>query len=294
MLNTKILHPIYLPFSEEEVKKHFIEATGKSAESNLKYYKQSIERYNKNETGQDIKIIRQIEKDEKFWTISTFLTLYRNKFDDLNEILQSSFGETPPFQSFNSWTDCLAGNIDVFFEANISSPIIYRDYLRTNIDKLHFIPYIIEKVKKGGSSLEGSTNVDAIILNKDNGFNIVIEAKVLSDIDYQTQNNTIRNQIARSIDVMLEPPLPNVHEPLDKRDPEKSLFLLVTPKLFKENQTSRLYGYKYNDYTTNIQTLMTDLPHRNFTDILNLSKRIGWITWEEIKKINTDCCKWLE
>ena len=43
--------------------------------------------------------------------------------------------------------------------------------------------------------LEGSTQVDALILNPDNGFNVLIEAKVLSDISVGITYDVVRNHL---------------------------------------------------------------------------------------------------
>jgi hypothetical protein len=53
------------------------------------------------------------------------------------------------------------------------------------------------------------------------------------------------NQIARNLDVMMEPS-DGSPEPLSERDPERSIFLLVTPQLFMDHPTSRLYGWLMN------------------------------------------------
>ena len=103
----------------------------------------------------------------------------------------------------------------------------------------------------------------------------------------------MRNQIARNIDVMLEKN-ENLCEPLNKRDPEKTLFLLITPKLFKENPSSRLYGYKFNEYKTRPESLSDDLPHRKNYDWQSISSRLGWLTWEDFKDVNKNCCRWLK
>ncbi|GAI40104.1 unnamed protein product, partial [marine sediment metagenome] len=76
--------------------------------------------------------------------------------------------------------------------------------------------------------------------------------------------------------------------------PEKTLFLMITPKLFKDNPTSRLYGYKFNEYKNNPSSLAQDLPHRKDCDWQNMSKRLGWLSWEDFRNVNKDCCKWLE
>ena len=103
----------------------------------------------------------------------------------------------------------------------------------------------------------------------------------------------MRNQIARNIDVMLEKN-ENLCDPLNKRDPEKTLFLLITPKLFKENPSNRLYGYKFNEYKTRPESLSDDLPHRKNYDWQSISRRLGWLTWEDFKDVNKNCCRWLK
>ena len=84
--------------------------------------------------------------------------------------------------------------------------------------------------------------------------------------------------------------------PLSKRKPENSLFLLLTPKLFKENPKTRFYGYKFNDYKYNPSSIRDELEHRNLNEaeLIKLSKRLGWTTWEDLKEINSECCKWLD
>lgn len=186
----------------------------------------------------------------------------------------------------------------MFFEPNLPSPDSYKKWLNKNLHQRQFIPYVLDSAYKKNKkelkrNLEGRTNVDAILLNSDNGFAVIIEAKVLSDISYDTTYNTMRNQIARSIDVMLDENKDLCH-PLDKRDPEKTLFLLLTPQLFKDNPTSRLYGYKFNEYKTNPNSLSVDLPHRKNCNWLNISSRIGWLTWEDFKKVNKGSCRWLK
>mgnify|MGYP007040052839 CR=1 FL=1 len=81
--------------------------------------------------------------------------------------------------------------------------------------------------------------------------------------------------------------------PLNKRDPDKKLFLLVTPKLFKDNPSSRLYGYKFNEYKTDPGSLSIDLQHRIDYDWEKITNRLGWLSWEDFKSVNKDCCLWL-
>lgn len=303
------LHDKYLPFEENVLKKHFIEISDKdrmNLDQHVDYYKKSIDRFREFENnGYDIpkeriRAVRQIEKDEKFWTASTFLTLFYSptRNDDLTKMLQQAYGQTPPLKNFDNWNDCLEGELHVFFEPNLPSPKSYLNWLKDNIEQQHLVPYIIDNAKnKHGefrTNLEGATNVDALILNASNGFAVVIEAKALSDISYQVTYDMTRNQIIRNIDVMLNTNN-DLNTPLDKRKPENSLFLLATPETFKVNPHTRLYGYKYFDYKNSPETISKELPHRNLDteQSIDLSKRIGWTTWEELRRINNDCCKWL-
>jgi hypothetical protein len=152
----------------------------------------------------------------------------------------------------------------------------------------HLIPYVLDS-NNGHKDLEGATNVDAMLINPDNGFAVVIEAKVLSDISYQITYDVTRNQIARSIDVMLEKN-PHLCPPLNRRDPDRTLFLLLTPEIFKMNPGSRLYGYKFREYKNDPQSLADDLPHRSGFDWQSISRRFGWLTWENFKTVDKNCC----
>ena len=67
------------------------------------------------------------------------------------------------------------------------------------------IPYIRDAAaRNSGLPLEGASHVDAIFANPLNGFGLLIEAKVLSDIVASVSFDNQRNQLARNIDLMLE------------------------------------------------------------------------------------------
>ncbi|HZL11856.1 MAG TPA: hypothetical protein VFC65_17880 [Prolixibacteraceae bacterium] len=301
-----MMHKTYLPFKEDTLKEHFVQSKKdlSNIEKHISKYKKSIENYglfeSNNELIEDIRKIRQIEKDETFWTASSLMTIFHSPSRDveLQKLLTLAFGEVPPLDNFSSWNECLKGQLHLFFEPNLPSPKVYLNWLKNNIVGRNFIPYILEKTrnKKGDYrlNLEGSTNVDALLLNSSNGFAIIIEAKVLSDISYQVSYDSMRNQIIRNVDVMLGDNKV-LEEPLGKRIADNSLFLLLTPKLFQENPRTRLYGYTFNEYKTNFQSICDDLKHRelSLTDCKSISERMSWITWEDLKKINSDCCLWL-
>ena len=137
-----------------------------------------------------------------------------------------------------------------------------------------------------------------MIINIDNGFSVIIEAKVLSGISVSTTYDLSRNQIARSIDVMLEENN-DMYSPFNKRDPGKTIFLLITPEIFKDEkpneQFSRFYGYKmmeYRDPEKGVECLKKDLPHRAEEVLKNIPSRIGWLTWEDFKDVNSQCPPW--
>jgi hypothetical protein len=301
------MHPIYLPFTEELLSTHFTEVKKRSKctkdkHLKLKYYTRSVERYseylskNPNRKGRPISEMKkpcQIEKDERFWLTSTMMTIFysKNRIQEFVKLFRTAYGEYPPIEGMK-WDDCFSKDLHLFFEVTLPSPASYKKWLRKEIEKVHLIPYIVDSAF-GKSNLEGTTKIDALLLNSKNGFAVVIEAKVLSDISYETTYNTMRNQIARNIDVMLE----RNHQlcyPLNKRDPEKTLFLLITPKMFKNNPSSRLYGYKFLEYKNNPESLERDLQHRKGLDWQIVSKRLGWLTWEDFREVNKNCCPWLD
>jgi hypothetical protein len=157
------------------------------------------------------------------------------------------------------------------------------------------IPYVLDAAARGWNrGFEGATHSDVVLLNEDNGFAVIVEAKVVSDISYHISFDLLRNQLARTVDVMLEPN-PRLANPLNKRNPELTLTLLQTPELFRQNPHSRLYGWLMTAYRADpMNTLGRDLPHREGTDWESVSKRLGWITWEECNRILPGCCKWLD
>ena len=302
-----MMHQIYLPFTEQQLLSHFADVRKNGVCSknvkHLRYYKESIKRYNQylannpNRKGKSISDMRkpcQIEKDERFWIATCMMMIFHSKgrTQELTKLFRKSYGGRPPIRGLNSWDECFGKELHLFFEPNLPSPSSYKEWLLKNLNKRQFIPYVLDSAV-GKVNLEGATNVDAILLNSKNGFAVIIEAKVLSDISYEITYDTMRNQIARNIDVMLEENK-GLCPPLDKRDPEKTLFLLITPKLFKDNPSSRLYGYKFCEYKTNPNSLLNDLPHRENCDWQNISNRLGWLTWKDFKDVNKDCCRWLK
>ncbi len=290
----------YLPFSRDELRPHFTT----DVDRQLDYYRTSASRYNEflndhPETAglplTQARVPRQIEKDERFWTI----TATKHVFDDpahariLGQLLVKAYGSTPPIRGVSDWAECLDGDLRLYFEACLSSPPSYVEWLRSNLNRRQMIPYVLDAAaRKHSHTLEGPTHVDAMFLNVTNGFSWVIEAKVLSDISHSISFDHHRNQIARNIDVMLD----NTSRPgteLEKRNPERSLFGLLTPARFKDLPHSRLYGWLIREYRSKPEALARDLSHRTGVDWPLLSRRIGWLTFEDFEASRPGTCPWL-
>jgi len=263
----------------------------------------------------------QIQKDECFWTMNTLLHIFYspNRKKELVELFEKGDGQDI-LQSIGlkSWEECFGSkNLELYFEVNLPSPAKYKDWLSEEYSKFRknktpnkhqIIPYILASACQKNTKkiavpndkiviknyIEGSTQVDAMIINPDNGFSVIIEAKVLSDISVSTTYDLSRNQIARSIDVMLAANEDMV-EPFNKRDPEKTIFLLLTPEIFRNNPLTRFYGYKMREYMDpekGVECLKKDLPHRTEEALKNIPSRIGWLTWEDFKEVNNQCSPW--
>jgi hypothetical protein len=304
-----VLDNRYLPFTEEQLMNHFAKVRYRKEcvrnERHLNYYKSSIQRYHqylaenpdfKSRPLSETKSPCQIEKDERFWIASCLLTMFyeERRLMMLQKLFTDAYGASPPLAGLNSWRECLEGDLVLFFETSLPSPPSYKSWLQKHLNERQLIPHIIASAysKYSINRLEGPTHLDAILINTSNGFAVVVEAKVLSDISDQITYDAMRNQIARIIDVMMDENK-KLCEPLRRRDPERTLFLLLTPEMFKINLSSRLYGSKFTDYKKNPDSLAKDLPHRKNLDWLMIRRRLGWLTWEDFHRTNRDCCPWL-
>jgi hypothetical protein len=295
------IHPVYLPFTAAQLRGHFTSAS--EADKHVSKFLISANRYRNfcgrfpDRTGASIDFSArdcQIEKDEQFWTAACWLQLfYCNTRQPIIQLLQKCFGEAPPLDDLHGWQECLDGQLELLLEACLPSPIEYTRWLAENIRTRHFISYVLNAARRESDrNFEGPTHVDAILLNRDNGFGLMIEAKVLSDISCHVSFDCMRNQIARNLDVMLDSH-PSTVEPLCLRRPERTLFVLQTPRVFRHNPHTRLYGWLLNAYRNDERALPRDLGHRANVNFAALRKRIGWITWEDCNRLLPDCCPWL-
>jgi hypothetical protein len=189
--------------------------------------------------------------------------------------------------------------LELFFEVNLPSPPGYRAWLRDHLNERVPIPYLREKAEASGSRLEGATKADAMLLAPGTGVAVIFEAKVLSDVSTHITFDVARNQLARTIDVMLEAN-PKLQPPPCLREAEQTFLMLLTPALLQAGGTgkaasgSRLYGWlmpAYND--PNGSLLQQHLPHRDDHELAELSKRLGWASWEDCHSLVPAACPWL-
>jgi hypothetical protein len=299
-----IIDEVYLPFSAGELAPHFapVKALGEP-DRHLAYYlasaKAAAEFRFEPAAGSPAEVRRarvrgrQMEKDERFWVAAALMSLFHaDGKDPLVRLLSGCLGEVPPFEGVSRWDEALGAEPVLYFEVSLPSPPSYRRHLAQQLDERVIVPYLREAARRRGTRLEGATKVDALLLAPDTGFAVLFEAKVLSDISGGVEFDVLRNQIARNIDVMLDPN-PQLMPPLDQRNPDRSCFVLLTPEVFRSNRQSRLYGWLYDGYREDPQSLQRQLPHRQGVDFTSVVRRLGWTTWEDCNDALPGACSWL-
>jgi hypothetical protein len=194
-----------------------------------------------------------------------------------------------------TWEQALGDpeKLGLFFEVSLPSPQDYQLGLIPLLEQRILVPYVLESARETrGRPLEGATKVDALLIGPETGFAVVFEAKVLADASGSIGFDVLRNQLARNIDVMLQPN-PGLEKPLSERRPERSCFVLLTPEIFRNHPESRLYGWLMRDYRSSAAALKRDLPHRPVADLAAVTRRLGWLTWEDCDRILPGACPWL-
>lgn len=212
-------------------------------------------------------------------------------------LLQCVFNSEPPVEGLSSWEECLDGRLHLYFEHRLASPSAYKQWLANHLSERNLVPYVRDAAYRRNSpelrtNLEGPTQVDAVLVNESNGFTVLFEAKVLSDTSVDITYDMMRNQIIRNIDVMLEKD-EGLMFPASRRRPNRSLFVLITPEIFRQRPYSRLYGWLMKDYRSNPDALARDLPHRESLNWSKIARRMGWLSWEDCETVRPGSCPWL-
>ena len=227
-----VLHPVYLPFTADRLRGHFapVHRPGET-DRHLSYYRASIQERKEHDelirrgdkpTPAQIRRGRQMEKDERFWVATALMALYHTGDGPARA---AAFGRLlecaalRPAHEFRRWEDALAGGLELYLEVSLPSPRRYHDWLRDHLTERVLIPYLTAAAR-GRSWLEGGTHADAMLLAPKTGVAVIFEAKVLSDVSTHVTFDVARNQLARTIDVMLEEN-PALQSPLNLRKPDR-------------------------------------------------------------------------
>jgi hypothetical protein len=306
------IHHTYLPFTADQLREHFAPVLGPGErDRHLRYYLASVEEARKYDelirggdrpTPAQTRLGRQMENDERFWLATALMSLYHadggSGRGELFAGLLERAGLRPP-PGFPRWEDALAGALDLFFEVNLPSPGRYRAWLRDHLGERAPIPYLKKQAEAPGARLEGQTRTDAMLLAPETGVAVIFEAKVLSDISTHVTFDLARNQLARSIDVMLEVNSA-LAAPPSLRKPERTFLVLLTPTLTQPGRAgdaiskSRLYGWLMPAYKDPDNSLLRQhLPHRDGSELAEAAGRLGWASWEDCRFVAPGACSWL-
>jgi hypothetical protein len=310
-MTDELMHPVYLPFTRSELERHFAPVAAAPDGRHLKYFEASLQRWAEYSQGiaagqppapSVTRLARQMEKDERFWIVSALMGLFHRAGDGAARVEAFadllSRAHLPPPQPFGTWDEALAGNLRLFFEVNLPSPVKYREWLGMHIGDRVLFPYVRDAAPTRSDRLEGATKADAMLLAEDTGAAVVFEAKVLSDVSKDITFDVARNQIARLIDVILEGA--GRRPPLSTRRPDLTTFVLVTPELFRPPSIqgldrSRLYGWLMPAYQDPNNGLLADhLAHRHPSELDGVPRRLGWATWEDFNAVMDGACPWLK
>lgn len=113
-----------------------------------------------------------------------------------------------------------------------------------------------------------------------------VEGKLFSDCSTRVRYDPLRNQLVRIIENLL-------CFQKEGEFPDRLYFTLLTPRLFRENKNSKLYGYKMHEYRDeekileDIRSCRLEKRSREYWEYPEIEERLkrlelGWITYEEI------------
>jgi hypothetical protein len=222
-----------------------------------------------------------LHRDETLWTAGGLLAVQTsdNYVERWRAVLGRLFGAVPPTAERLEWGDLVQPDLKRFFEVGLPSPVAYRSWLAAHLEDRQALVTHRIVAEARGDALEGRTDVDALLISPSSGFALHFEAKVLSDIDARTTHDSLRNQLARNIDCLAA--APGEHPVLGQRNPDRSFLVMLTPDLFRRQWRSRLYGHLVREYMADPAALQRDLPHLDGFSCAALSRRVGWLTFED-------------
>ena len=219
----------------------------------------------------------QYFKDETFLTLYAFASLDLLGKDELGDEREHLYTELLRLALPGAQVSVTGPHLEL--EKQVRAPKRYRELLaaryREQTASCHPVWYL-RLLGSRSQSHEGATHSDAVLTHGE-GSMVMFEAKFLSDISGSTTYAVDRNQLTRNLEAGVE---------AVEGDLERFAYVFVTPRLLRANPESRFYGYKLREYMDperGAKALERDLPHlEGLIDFERLSRRIGWVTWEEI------------
>lgn len=227
-------------------------------------------------------------------------------FDDKAIVEEKKFINMDDFKKANIFNNEI---IWTYLIGNIAknNNNIYRMITNFDIEKDHSI-YFEGQPQTPYLRIEGNSYIDMALGalkirdNTTSGLNYskecgnevcFVEAKYLSDLSTKTEHSPIRNQMDRVIENLI-----NLVD--DSNFPDKVVFTLLTPRIFRTEFGTRIYSYKFNEYRDslldNCDSIVdkVELSKNNELKRFEYSKQLGfiekqlkrlelnWVTFEDI------------
>jgi hypothetical protein len=188
--------------------------------------------------------------------------------------------------------DDLDGNIVNQF---INSPDTVR--IETNVwfEAQPFTPYLNEGNTcvdiAFGSLIRRGVTISGIDYNPldQHGLITFIEGKFFSDVSKDVSYDPFRNQIDRTIENLL------VIQGGNHDLPKKLYFVLLTPKVFKENRLLRLYGYRMNEYGFDLAEMNSSAIYNSISNsrLIRRTNSPNWVYPNIRERLTHLKIKWL-
>ncbi len=186
----------------------------------------------------------------------------------------------------------MPSNNYIWLECQPISPRSYRRGYSEGNTQIDLAMGFISRRQRHGTDTTSESGIEYLPSPGDQSKNWVClaEAKLMSDIQTHTTYDPHRNQLARIIEVAL------TFQKYGGCDLPGQLYVtLITPKIFRDgDRKSRLYFYKFNEYSQNAQAILDDIntckiPRRNddsweypsIEERLN-NLRMIWVSFEEL------------
>lgn len=280
------LSSLYLPDKIEVLQKHFYKTPDDWSEkfkNKAAIYNENAHLHETHSSQSNQKEKRQLEKDEPIWTMRLLIDLWEHnklpklihKYDERGRSLTEIEKMIGQKKNDNQ------SGLQLFFEVNIQPPDSLLQWMVEQGETFHPVPYMQNAFRHNQETnhkLEGSSQIDAIFMNRRTGFILMIEAKYLSDCSVDTSFHPYRNQIIRNLDILMD--ISQNHNRdinddffksgkgkislLENVNKETSYFALLTPDMFHSDASAvyrRYYSYLFETYKHTNGTLANDLPH---------------------------------